>query len=308
MLNEIAVFVRAVELKSISAAARSLNLSAAAASHRLQQLEEQMGARLLNRTTRSLQPTEAGRIFYDHAVGVLQAVEEAKSSMAQASGVATGSLRVAAPLGFGRRFLAPLVSEFHGHYPKVDVRLRLSDHVVDLLSEAIDIAVRMSIMHDSSLISRKLADCPRVLCASPAYLEKHGRPEKPSDLLGHNCLILRFPGSTDSRWALTTPEGPVTVPVSGSFDADDGDVLTEWALQDDGIVMKSYWEVADQLARGELETVLDEFAPEPLSLVLVYPHRQLLPMKVRVFADFLIERTKGLIVQPPSRALLSHAA
>jgi DNA-binding transcriptional LysR family regulator len=307
MLNEIAVFVRAVELKSISAAARSLNLSAAAASHRLQQLEEQMGARLLNRTTRSLQPTEAGRIFYDHAVAVLQAVEDAKSSMAQASGVATGSLRVAAPLGFGRRFLAPLVSDFHTQYPKVDVRLRLSDHVIDLLSEAIDIAVRMSVMQDSSLIARKLADCPRVLCASPAYLEKHGRPEKPSDLLTRSCLMLRFPGSTESRWTLTTPDGPVTLPVSGAFDADDGDVLTEWALQGDGIVLKPYWEVADQLARGELETVLADYPPEPLSLVLVYPHRQLLPVKVRVFADFLIERTKGLIAQPPPPRL-SYAA
>jgi DNA-binding transcriptional LysR family regulator len=307
MLNEISVFVKAVELKSISAAARSLRLSAAAASHRILQLEEQMGVRLLNRTTRSLQPTEAGRIFYDHAVGVLAAVEEAKSSMAQASGVATGSLRVAAPLGFGRRFLAPLVSAFHEQYPKVDVRLRLSDHVIDLLSEAIDIAVRMSVMPDSSLISRKLADCPRVLCASPRYIEKRGRPEKPSDLLNHNCLLLRFPGATESRWTLTTPDGPVTLPVSGAFDADDGDVLTEWALQGDGVVLKPYWEVADRLARGELVTVLGDCPPEPLSLMLVYPHRQLLPMKVRVFADFLIERTKGLIAQPPRPRLVQAA-
>jgi len=298
MLNEINVFVRAVELKSISAAARNLRLSAAAASHRIQQLEEQMGARLLNRTTRSLQPTEAGRIFYEHALGVLEAVEKAKSSMAVASGVPTGSLRVAAPLGFGRRFLAPMVSEFHSQYPKVDLRLRLSDHVVDLLSEGVDIAVRMSVMQDSSLISRKLAECPRVLVASPAYLEKHGRPERPSDLLQHSCLLLRFPGSTESRWTLCTDDGPVSLPVSGAFDADDGDVLTEWALQGDGIVLKPYWEVAAQLRRGELQTVLDDYPPEPLSLVLVYPHRHLLPAKVRVFADFLIDRTKSLIERP----------
>ena len=299
MLNEINVFVRAVELKSISAAARNLRLSAAAASHRIQQLEEQMGARLLNRTTRSLQPTEAGRIFYEHALGVLEAVEKAKSSMAVASGVPTGSLRVAAPLGFGRRFLAPLVSQFHEQYPRVDVRLRLSDHVVDLLSESMDIAVRMSVMQDSSLISRKLADCPRVLCAAPAYIEKHGRPELPEDLLQHNCLLLRFPGETESRWTLTGgPDGPVTLPVSGHFDADDGDVVTEWALQGDGIVLKPYWEVAEQLRKGELQVVLPDYPPEPLSLVLVYPHRHLLPAKVRAFADFLIEKTKTLIERP----------
>src|SRR3954468_10332479 len=190
MLNELNVFVKAVELKSISAAGRHLRLSAAAASHRIQQLEEQVGARLLNRTTRNLQPTEAGRIFYEHALGVLDAVEKAKSSMAVCSGVPTGSLRVAAPLGFGRRLLAPLVSQFHALHPKVEVRLRLSDHTVDLLSESVDIAVRMSVMQDSSLIARKLADCPRVLCAAPDYLEKHGRPEAPEDLSQHNCLLL----------------------------------------------------------------------------------------------------------------------
>ena len=298
MLNELNVFVKAVELKSISAAGRHLRLSAAAASHRIQQLEEQVGARLLNRTTRNLQPTEAGRIFYEHALGVLDAVEKAKSSMAVCSGVPTGSLRVAAPLGFGRRLLAPMVSQFHALHPKVEVRLRLSDHTVDLLSESVDIAVRMAAMQDSSLISRKLADCPRVLCASPHYLERYGRPERPEDLLQHNCLLLRFPGTTESRWTLTTPEGPVSLPVSGRFVADDGDVVTEWALQGDGIVLKPYWEVAQQLRNNELEVVLPHNPPEPLTLVLLYPHRHLLPAKVRAFADFLIEKTKPLIERP----------
>ena len=298
MLNELNVFVKAVELKSISAAGRHLRLSAAAASHRIQQLEEQVGARLLNRTTRNLQPTEAGRIFYEHALGVLDAVEKAKSSMAVCSGVPTGSLRVAAPLGFGRRLLAPLVSQFHALHPKVEVRLRLSDHTVDLLTESVDIAVRMSAMQDSSLISRKLADCPRVLCASPHYLERYGRPQRPEDLLQHNCLLLRFPGTTEARWTLTTAEGPVSLPVSGRFDADDGDVVTEWALQGDGIVLKPYWEVAQQLRNGELEVVLPHSPPEPLTLVLLYPHRHLLPAKVRAFADFLIEKTKPLIERP----------
>jgi len=307
MLNELNVFVKAVELKSISAAGRHLRLSAAAASHRIQQLEEQVGVRLLNRTTRSLQPTEAGRIFYDHALGVLEAVEKAKSSMAIASGTPSGSLRVAAPLGFGRRLLAPLVSQFHAQNPRVEVRLRLSDHVVDLLSESVDIAVRMSVMQDSSLISRKLADCPRVLCAAPSYIAKYGRPELPEDLLQHNCLLLRFPGETESRWTLTGPDGPVTLPVSGRFDADDGDVVTNWALQGDGIVLKPYWEIAQHLRDGELQVVLPDHPPEPLSLVLLYPHRHLLPAKVRAFADFLIEKTRVLIERPDPE-LMSQAA
>ncbi len=300
VLNELKVFVRAVELKSISAAARNLRLSAAAASHRILQLEEQVGVRLLNRTTRSLQPTEAGCIFYEHALNVLEAVERAESSMAMASGVPTGSLRVAAPLGFGRRILAPLISEFHAKHPKVDIRLRLSDHPVDLLSESVDVAIRMSALPDSSFIVRKLAECPRVLVASSAYLERCGAPETPEDLLQHNCLLLRCPGGADYRWTLNTPEGPVTLPVSGRFDADDGDVLTEWTLEGEGVTMKSYWEVADHLRQGRLCQVLTQFPPEPVSLVMLYPHRHLLPAKVRVFADFLIEKSRALIEQPPS--------
>jgi DNA-binding transcriptional LysR family regulator len=295
VLNELNVFVRAVELKSISAAARNLRLSSAAASHRILQLEEQVGARLLNRTTRSLQPTEAGKVFYEHAVEVLRAVERAESSVAKASGVPTGTLRVTAPLGFGRSILAPLVSRFHARYPKVDVRLRLSDHNLDLLAESVDLAIRMTDLPDSSFVARKLIDCPRVLCASPDYLNHRGWPEQPDDLLAHNCLLLRLPGGASPRWTFKTPEGPATVAVAGSFDADASDVLTEWALNGDGIALKPYWEVAAHIAKGDLCVVLPDCPPEPTSLTLLYPHRHLLPAKVRAFADFVAEHIKASI-------------
>jgi DNA-binding transcriptional LysR family regulator len=304
LLNEINVFVRAVELKSISAAARNLRLSAAAASYRILQLEEQVGARLLNRTTRSLQPTEAGKVFYEHALEVLRAVERAESSVARASGVPTGSLRVTAPLGFGRQILAPLVSRFHARYPKVDIRLHLSDHNLDLLSESVDLAIRMTELPDSSFVSRKLADCPRVLCASPTYLKREGWPKHPDDLMAHNCLVLRLPGGGPPRWTFKTPQGPAVVAVCGAFDADAGDVLTEWALNGDGIVLKPHWEVADHIARGELRVVLADFPAEPVTLTLLYPHRHLLPAKVRVFADFMVEHMKGSFGRPAGLTLV----
>lgn len=293
------VFMRAVDLRSISAAARSLRLTPAAASHRLMQLENRVGARLLNRTTRSLQPTEEGRIFYEHAVDVLAAVERAESRMASVGGVLTGSLHVTAPLTFGRRILAPLMMQFNERFPNVQLRLRLSDHLIDLLSEAVDVAIRMAIPEDSSFIIRKLAECPRVLCASPKYLQRHGSPMAPEDLLDHNCLLLRFPGSKQFRWHLTGRADPISLAVQGNFDADDGEVLTEWALQGIGIVMKPYWEVADHLASGALQPVLVKYPPMPVNLVMLYPHRQLISAKLKTFVDFMMQ-LENLIQQPDS--------
>jgi len=295
------VYVRSVDLQSISAAARSLRLSPAAASHRILQLEAQLGTRLLNRTTRSLQMTEAGRVFYDRAREVLESVLRAESSVANITGVPFGSFRVTAPLGLGRSVIAPIIPKFVAMYPRIEVRLQLTDHLVDLLSDSVDIAVRMASLADSNFVVRKLAECSRVLCAASCYLERHGYPTTREDLLGHNCLMLRFPGSKQSQWTLDGPDGPVTLPVSGRFDADDGDVLTDWALQGEGIALKPYWEVADHIRRGELQVVLPDFEPLPVNLVLLYPHRQLLPANVRAFADFLIEHTRTLIEKPELR-------
>jgi DNA-binding transcriptional LysR family regulator len=291
MLNELKVFVRTVELQSISKAARSLNLTPAVANHRIALLEQQLGARLLNRNTRSMQPTDAGQVLFNHATGILEAVERAQSDVAMASGLATGQLRVAAPLGIGRRVIAPLIAEFQALHPKLEVHLRLSDSPVDLLSEPVDVSLRIAPTPDSSFIVRKVADLKRVLCASPDYLKKHGTPQTPEDLAQHNCLLLRGGGSEDSRWTLNTPTGPQMVQVSGRFDADDGEVLTRWALLGEGIMEKSYWPLVDHFREGRLRIVLPDFPPKPSTLVMLYPHREL-PTKVRIFADFIVERSR----------------
>ncbi len=298
MLNELQVFVRVVELRNISAAARSLRLSPAAASHRILQLENRLGARLLNRNTRSLQPTEEGYVFYEHALEVLSAMERAESSIVSVGGAPTGTIRVTAPLYFGRRVLAPLVVEFKNLYPRVQIRLRLSDHLLDILAEAIDVAVRLANPTDSSFIVRKLADCPRILVAAPDYLTRKGTPETPDDLMAHNCLLLRFPGSLQSRWVLNGADGPVTMNVGGDLDADDGEVLTEWALAGHGVALKPWWEVADHLRSGALVEVLPTHRPQPVALVALFPHRQLVAAKVRAFVDFLKQRP-GLVEAAP---------
>lgn len=293
LLENMRVFVRVVELGSLSAAGRALRLSPAVVSHRLQNLEEHLNVRLLNRTTRQVQLTEAGRVFYDHCLEVLDAAERAESSVAAVGGAPAGSLRVTAPLGFGRRILAPMVPRFRAANPLVDVRLRLSDHLLDLLREAADVAIRMAVLKDSSFVVRKVADLRRVLCAAPSYLEARGTPRLPEDLLHHHCLLLRFPGTQQFQWTLQGPQGPMTLGVSGQFDADDGDVLTRWALDGEGIVLKPLWEVGEHLQSGALRIVLPEFPPEPVTLAVLYPHRNLVPAKIRAFIDFFVDNVRG---------------
>jgi DNA-binding transcriptional LysR family regulator len=289
------VFVRVVELGSLSAAGRHLRLSPAVVSHRLQQLENHLGVRLLNRTTRQLQTTEQGAAFYEAAREALVAVQHAEDVVADAGGAPRGELRVTAPLGLGRRVLAPLVPAFQARHPGLGVRLRLSDHLLDLVREAVDVAIRLAVLADSSLIARKIADCPRLLCAAPGYLAAHGIPERPEDLLDHRCLLLRFPGSQQYRWSLRTADGYEPFAVRGPFDADDGDVLTEWALLGQGIALKPVFEVAEHLRAGRLARVLPDHPPEPVTLAVVYPHRRLLPAKVKAFADFMVQEVAAAV-------------
>lgn len=307
LVENMQVFVRVVELGSLSAAGRHMRLSPAVVSHRLQQLEAHLGVRLLNRTTRQVQPTEQGAAFYEAAQEALAAVAHAESVAADAGGTPHGNLRVTAPLGFARRILAPILPRFQARYPQLDVRLRLSDHLLDLLREAVDVAIRLAVLPDSSLVARKIADCPRLLCAAPGYLAGHGTPARPEDLLDHQCLLLRFPDSQQYRWTLRTPDGPEPFAVAGRLDADDGDMLTEWALLGQGIVMKPAFEVAAHLQEGRLVPVLADFPPEPVTLAVVYPHRKLLPAKVKAFADFMVEEVGRVVAREVDQAMVGHA-
>lgn len=296
-LDNIAVFVRVVELGNLSAAGRDLRISPAVASNRIKELEKHLGVRLFNRTTRQLSPTEHGRVFYEGARKVLEAVAQADAAVSALSGQPRGTIRVTAPLGIGRRLIASGIPDFHDRYPDIEVRLRLSDRQVDIMKEGIDVAFRLGHLEDSSLRMRGIMDCERVLAAAPAYLENRGEPKTPQDLLSdkHDCLMLRYPGAQEFVWTLKTPEGPRKFEVRGPFDSDDGDVVTGWALAGRGIICKPRFDIERYLADGQLKIVLPENPPLPVQLAAVYPHKNFQDPKVRLLLDFMSERCQRII-------------
>ncbi len=298
-INNIKMFVRVVEMGSLSAAGRDLRASPAVASNRVKELEKHLGVRLFNRTTRKLTTTEQGRIFYGGAVKTLEALNEAEAAIAEISNNPKGSIHVTAPLGIGRRLIAPLVPLFHNEYPNINVRLRLSDRNVDITTEALDVAFKLGQLPDSNFRIRGIMDCRRVLAASPAYLEMRGEPSKPNDLLSdkHDCLLLRFPGSKQYYWELNTQVGIRKLQVHGPFESDDGDVLTDWALGGYGIINKPWFEIAEHLAIGDLIEILPDTPPSTTNLAIIYPHKQLQDPKVRLFIDFMTENIRKRITE-----------
>ncbi len=296
-LDNIRTFVRVYELGSMSAAGRDLRISPAVTSSRISQLEEHLGVRLFQRTTRSLTPTEQGKSFYRGATDILEAVESAEAQIVNITENLKGSLYVAAPLGVGRRLIAPRVPEFLAEYPDVRVRLRLTDRKVDLTTEGLDLAFFLGQPEDSNLRIRKIADVERVLCAAPEYVARRGMPANGDELVAksHECLSLRFPGATEFQWLLTTEDGPKRFRVSGRYESDDGDVLTDWALAGHGIALKPVFEIAEHLKSGALIPVATETPPEPIQMACLFTHRRRQDPKTRLFMDFMVERIAATV-------------
>ena len=307
-LDNIRTFVRVYELGSMSAAGRDLRISPAVTSARISQLENHLNVRLFQRTTRNLTPTEQGRAFYGGACGVLEKVEQAEAEVMSLTDNPRGSLYVAAPLGMGRRLIAPQVGPFLDGYPEIDIRLRLSDRVVDLTTEGLDLAFFLGEPADSTLRIRKIADCRRVLCASPEYIDRRGHPATGQDLISdrHECLNLRFPGATEFQWKLLTPGGPQKFAITGRCECDDGDVLTDWALHGRGVVMKPVFEIAEHLLSGALVVVAGDTPPTPVQMACLYTHRRHQDPKTRLFMDYTVDRI-GKIVKEAEKRVTDHS-
>ena len=288
--SDIAVFVRVVELGSFTKAADTLEISKAAVSKYVNRLEQRLGARLMHRTTRRLTLTEAGQALYGRSAAALAELGEAENDVAQLTGKPRGTLRVTAPTYFGSTTLAPHLKEYRARYPDVALDLDLSDRLVDLVKERFDVAIRISAMHDSSLVATRLAPCPTALVASPSYLRRHGTPKTPADLSSHEGLgysIVRTP----NEWRFRAPKGRwVTITVRSTIRCNNDFALKQFALDGLGIVFFPRFFVENELASGKLVQVLEDYPGPDLSINAVYETRRHLLPKVRSFLNFLTER------------------
>jgi len=283
-ISDLEIFARVVTAGNMSAAGREMGLSPAVVSKRISHLEQRLGARLFQRTTRQLTLTEAGQGFYDRVVNILAGIEEAEAYVTRRNTVPRGTLKVTAPTAFGRMHIAPYLCEFLSEFPDIVIDLDLSDSFVDIVGSGFDVAIRVAELEDSSLVARKLAPNNRVICAAPSYLEKHGVPETLADLAKHNCLA----PSAQDVWRLQGPEGPTTIRVNGNIRTNSTEVVREAVLTGLGIALRSTWDVGPELKSGRLKIVLPEYQESPrVAVYAVYPCRQYVPAKLRVFVDFL---------------------
>ena len=309
-LKQIESFVAVAARGSLTASALAEGVAPAVIGRRIDGLEERLGVKLLLRTTRRITLTHEGSAYLEDCQRLLADLASAEASVSAGGVKASGHLRITAPAGFGRRHVAPLIPKFYEMHPDVTISLNLSDRVVDIAGEGFDCAVRVGDMPDSSLVSVRMADNRRLCVATPAYLARHGTPQTPAELSRFHCLTLSSDASQTRGWAFKLPaaarqapngeggEGTVSnrsgevsyLKPAGPLDCSDGQVLHEWCLAGYGIAWRSTWEVEAEIANGQLVAVLEDFAAPPNGIYAVFPQRKHLPLRVRLWIDFLKER------------------
>lgn len=287
-IGDLTLFMRVLDLGSISAAARHLDLSVAVASQRLKRLERELGVRLLHRTTRRLHPTPEGALLAEQGRALVEDLDALTSGLRQAGTGVAGVLRVTTSATFGRLYISPLLPEFLAMHPRLRVSLDLNDRLLDLVSAGFDLAIRIGALDDSSLVARRLADNRRVLCASPDYLRRHGEPRTPEDLARHECVLLTGRHGRQDVWRLRDRDGRETaVRVHGRLESNFGEVVRDAAVAGMAIALHSTWHVCEDLRAGRLRQVLPDYSIDGGGIWAVKPQRRLVPPRVQAFVDFL---------------------
>jgi DNA-binding transcriptional LysR family regulator len=285
--SDLAYFSALVKAGNLSAVAREFDVTPSAASKRLAQLEQRLGVRLVNRTTRRLSLTGEGEVYLSEGRRILAEIDDLDQAVSSTRSAPKGLLKVNATLGFGRSHIAPALSRFKKEYPGLEVRLLLTDRPMNLAEDAIDVGIRFGEPPESRVIARKIATNRRRIFASPTYLKANGRPSTPNDLTRHNCLILRQDDTAYGLWRFKRGRVSQTVKVRGAMSSNDGEVVLNWALDGHGILMRAEWDAARFLRSGRLEVLLDEYELPEADIYAVYSQKRNLAAKVRVFIDFL---------------------
>lgn len=281
-------FIAVVEQGSFTAAARALDVSTSFVSRQVGRLEDRLGARLLNRTTRSQTLTELGQTYYQRSRKIFDELDRLESDMADLQEKPKGLVRLTAPGLYAERFVAPAIAAFMQRYPEVSVELNTSMQPVDIVAEGYDLAVRMSALDDSSLVARKVVPRRVSVAGSPDYFAQHGRPKTPDELRQHNCLQLGT-----MAWRFAWPDSIRSVRVRGNFGSDNGTAITAAAIRGVGLARLTHYYFDEAVARGELELVLENYEPQDAATWLIYPDREYLPTRVRYLVDFLAERLQA---------------
>ena len=290
VMHSMAVFRRVVEAESFSAVARETNMSQSTVSKHIASLEERLDTKLLNRSTRSLKLTEAGKEYYQHCIRILNDFQEAEASVGKGKIDPTGTLRISTSAAFGRTYIIPHLDEFLSDYPDINIDLMFGDEYTDLVKEGIDLAIRIGPLEDSSLIAKKIGSSPRVVVASPAYLVKHGRPKKPTDLIKHSCLYYSLQKSPDLWYFNSTQVGDESVRVNGRVKASSPDAVCDATLEGLGISILGEWYVREHIKNGRLIKILPDFKPTAYDIHAVYPERRFVPQKVKRMIEYLTDK------------------
>ncbi|HEX7080417.1 MAG TPA: LysR family transcriptional regulator [Gammaproteobacteria bacterium] len=301
-LDDLSLFVRIAEMGSITAAARSLDVSLSVASQRLKRLEQRLGVRLLHRTTRRLKLTPEGAALLEQGRPLLEDLDALTAGLGRAGREISGTLRVTMSAAFGRLYVSPRLPRFLARHPALNVHMVVADQMLDLAREGLDLAIRVGTLEDSSLVSRKIASNRRVLCASPGYLRRHGTPKTPDALARHTCLVLVGSKGPIDRWTLRDADGREhVVQVRGRLQSNFGEVIRDAALAGEGIALLSTWHVCDDLRTGRLRIVLPGYSLPESGIYAVMPQRRLVLPRVRAFVDYLAKELAGT---PPWERIL----
>lgn len=303
--SDMQFFVLVAKHGSLAAAARAIDLTPPAATKRLATLESRLGVRLVNRTTRTLSLTSEGEIYLQHATRILTDIQQLEDMVSQGRTSVRGLLRVNATLGFGRTTIAPLVSAFATRYPDVEVQMEVTDKPVDLVESGFDLAIRFGALPDKRLNARKIMSNRRFLCASEAYLERHGTPRTMADLANHRCIIHRQNDDAYGIWRFLDHDHAEAVKVHGMLSSNDGDIVLGWALDGHGILIRSEWDLAKYLDSGRLKIVLPDIQLPSADLFVYYPSQRNQTIRARAFIDFLVEHFRPP-KDPPSTRLKRH--